>query len=671
MATTDPRPTPQARLAAEALVVALALGLIAGTALLVVLAHRRLGPTPGPPPKRPAAVVAQVPPPPPLAPEPEPPHLPPITAPVDPTPGLVAAIDQRRDAERSASLAADDRASAFDRARRAAAGASASRKRRESIVLSQARRLEQRAGALEAEAEMMALERDVLGRRREQAMADLVRANARTSYAIYPYKGPNGTWRRPIPIECRAGMATIEPDGPAFDVMELSAGFGARTSPLSSALLRRVADIETQRAPDGLRVVPYVLFLVRPDGIRAYYEVRGRLEKLGIDFGYELVDQDWEIDYPSFDDPSIWSPGSRPAPALPGGRPAVAVGAGNGSEARGRGRPGSGRPGELVAEAVGLGEGGGLSDQTGERGGAGLGRGGTGASDRGRPGAQSPGAGLAAAPDPHPGFADPPPGGEGGNGARPRPADGTNPTLPPRGRVAAQRPGEGPATAVAASNSPGTPADPPTVQATPPGPLATIPDPRVQSWADQPTGPANRGARPGSGGRPNSPGTGTGGGGDGDPGPPRLPNFEPAAPRRESADRGTSNNRRSLGALSGMPEVPDFGLTPLAERLLEIVIACGPRGAVVQPGSYRVPRASLGDGRGQLVGTVQAVVRNRQAAEPGLALRPTIRFLVEPGGSDTYRRARAEVFRAGLEWPVSLQVADGDTPSLLGMERWR
>ena len=49
--------------------------------------------------------------------------------------------------------------------------------------------------------------------------------------------------------------------------------------------------------------------MIRPDGVRAYYEARGQLERLGIAFGYELVGDDLAIDYPSANDPMHWSDG--------------------------------------------------------------------------------------------------------------------------------------------------------------------------------------------------------------------------------------------------------------------------------------------------------------------------------------------------------------------------
>ena len=68
----------------------------------------------------------------------------------------------------------------------------------------------------------------------------------------------------------------------------------------------------TERSPDGALIVPYVLFIVRPDGIRPYYEARAQLEQSGITFGYELVEQDWKIDYPDLRDVEEWYDAASP-----------------------------------------------------------------------------------------------------------------------------------------------------------------------------------------------------------------------------------------------------------------------------------------------------------------------------------------------------------------------
>src|SRR5262249_52860070 len=62
--------------------------------------------------------------------------------------------------------------------------------------------------------------------------------------------------------------------------------------------------------PEG----PYVLFLIRPDGIANYYKAMASLKGYQLDFGYELVDEGWTLDFPSDTSVKNASPGM---PAVP------------------------------------------------------------------------------------------------------------------------------------------------------------------------------------------------------------------------------------------------------------------------------------------------------------------------------------------------------------------
>ena len=94
-------------------------------------------------------------------------------------------------------------------------------------------------------------------------------------------------------------------------MMELSPLIHPRSSPVVLAIAREMMHIQQSETPDGAPAVPYLVFLVRPDGIRLYYQARSRLEPLGIAFGYELVEQDLAIDIPNFDDVRTWD-GTKP-----------------------------------------------------------------------------------------------------------------------------------------------------------------------------------------------------------------------------------------------------------------------------------------------------------------------------------------------------------------------
>ena len=57
---------------------------------------------------------------------------------------------------------------------------------------------------------------------------------------------------------------------------------------------------------------------------------------------------------------------------------------------------------------------------------------------------------------------------------------------------------------------------------------------------------------------------------------------------------------------------------------------------------------------------LRTIVQTRRQVDPAIHPRPSIRFLVEPGGGETYRDARRQTMMSGLNWPVALQVSDSD-----------
>ena len=111
-------------------------------------------------------------------------------------------------------------------------------------------------------------ERDVLAKERDALKAALAKADRRSGFAVLPYKGPNGTWRRPIVLECTAGGVKLQPKGPTFTAMDLSPLINPRSSPLVRAIAHEMLHIQASDTPDGAAAVPYLVFLVRPSGIR-------------------------------------------------------------------------------------------------------------------------------------------------------------------------------------------------------------------------------------------------------------------------------------------------------------------------------------------------------------------------------------------------------------------
>ncbi|WP_337175449.1 hypothetical protein [Paludisphaera sp.] len=323
---------------AEVATVALVAACLAGTLNLVISVHRKALQ----PPKV-ASVVPPAPPEPAPTPEPEPepapvqvveqprpaPSPPPEPA-EDPTPKVLAGIAEATAAERAEADRLDREAAGLEQGSKVAAAGAESWRRREMLVKQQLAALDDKARETAREVDAHAARRDVLERERDALKAAVAAAPGEGSYAVLPYQGENGTWRRPIVIECTAGQVTMRPNGPSFTMLELSGLANPRSSPVVVAIARELLKVQNSGSPDGSPVTPYFVFLVRPDGVRSYYELRARLEPLGIAFGYELVDADMEVHVPDYDNLAAWD-GTPTLDAPPSGL------AGGGPDGRGAG----------------------------------------------------------------------------------------------------------------------------------------------------------------------------------------------------------------------------------------------------------------------------------------------------------------------------------------------
>jgi hypothetical protein len=110
---------------------------------------------------------------------------------------------------------------------------------------------------------------------------------------IVPHKGPNGTSRRPVYLECHADGITIQPEGSRITLAQLeNAGYSA--NPLDAALRTiRIHVMQTYGDP----VPPYPLLVVRPDGIDSYGAARMAMRDWDDQFGYELVPAEVKLAY--------------------------------------------------------------------------------------------------------------------------------------------------------------------------------------------------------------------------------------------------------------------------------------------------------------------------------------------------------------------------------------
>jgi hypothetical protein len=816
----------------------LILASLAGSLALVIAIHHRfvtrstlakppvaVVATPAPEPPRPKPIARPT-----EAPQPEvdEPETPPPPPPEDPTPKVVTNLVAAEAEQLLEASKADRKAAALEEARKAAIAESEKWRRRESLVRLQLDSLETKVHQLETQADEYALERDALEKEVDARKALAAQARSRPSTAILPHRGQNGTWRRPIVVECVNGMAILRPQNAGFGLLDLASGFSPATNPFVGAVAREAIRIQGNASPDGQPVTPYIFFLVRPDGIRTYYEARGRLEPLGITFGYELADQDWQIDFPDLDDTQTWD-GSGPAPpprpdplaqlrsrqsgaspaeeeslpnldvSLPGAANPPTRGDGPGNEFTWPSRPKAAptNNGRVSLGGTGSGTGsGGIgnsrgtspSGPSGEDGGSdrlsGLANSGNGYAGPGGSGGRSirypggtSGAGTAdpisgtgsgsGAPNPSGkprelslgGSVTPLPPTTSGNSGSPNAPSGSglnsspsssnpsnagslppvvSPRMPPNvgsGDLVSQPPQSSTANIAEPASpyvlpSPGIPAD--QIAATGGGSTSPPPVSPNQTPPVRHLGPFSRplaeGIDPALIANASNPPPSTAPTDDSDPTQP-----DPVNPGNSSGLSGSTNSNPKAGtgstpmrvigqsdnsvnpAPSGSPQppltlglptpgsppsgMPPIGSPPtmmppidntnpppsskpaprppvsrtnfkMVDRNFEIVVVCNQRGVIVQPGAYRVTVDALRSRDGLLKTEIVALVKAKRTANPKLTIEPRVRFLVQPGGENTYWTARSQFLLAGLDWPMTTQVADRDVLTILPSESW-
>ena len=235
-----------------------------------------------------------------VAPAPEPDPAPAPEPAADPTAPELERLATRAEQQKSAALASDAQVQQQLQETERLRAEKQKWSQRKTLVKGRSRQLDKLVGDLEKSLPTAEQQKASLARVRDEKMKDLVEANAKRgeTYSVSPYKGPSGTWRRPIVVDCSGDSVRVLPDGKIHGSAELGPIPNARAISLVYEVRKKAAELQDEISPDGAPGVPYILFVVRPDGIRHYYQARTLLESTRIAFGYELVGQDWVIDVP-------------------------------------------------------------------------------------------------------------------------------------------------------------------------------------------------------------------------------------------------------------------------------------------------------------------------------------------------------------------------------------
>jgi len=148
------------------------------------------------------------------------------------------------------------------------------------------------------EEELRRVEGQIAEAQQRLAQAQLSAAKRPKSYAIVPYEGPNRTRRRPIYIECRGDAVVLQPENIVFTETDFDEPLGPG-NPLAAAIRAAREQMLLQGSVDPQNAgEPYPLLLIRPTGIAAYDAALAAMKSWGSEFGYELINEDWQLKYP-------------------------------------------------------------------------------------------------------------------------------------------------------------------------------------------------------------------------------------------------------------------------------------------------------------------------------------------------------------------------------------
>jgi hypothetical protein len=118
------------------------------------------------------------------------------------------------------------------------------------------------------------------------------------AFAIIPFDGQNRTYRRPIYLECGTDSVVLQPEGIVFEDRDFEGDLQS-DNPLAAAL-RAAGEHLARSRPNEIGQIgrPYPLLIVKPSSIKKYYEARAAMEAWKDEFGYEMVNEDWDVAFP-------------------------------------------------------------------------------------------------------------------------------------------------------------------------------------------------------------------------------------------------------------------------------------------------------------------------------------------------------------------------------------
>ena len=165
------------------------------------------------------------------------------------------------------------------------------------------RELSTAAGGDSTAQERKAIEQQIAAVQKRLKAAQAAAAGGESKFMVVPFDAQSGTSRRPILIECTAEGLRFLPEDIVIRPDDLE-GFTARVNPLlagSNSLVSYWTAWNLKQPQPARQPEPYVLMLVRPSGTVAYYIAMKMLATLQQPHGYELIEEDTQLQQPPVD----------------------------------------------------------------------------------------------------------------------------------------------------------------------------------------------------------------------------------------------------------------------------------------------------------------------------------------------------------------------------------
>ena len=147
------------------------------------------------------------------------------------------------------------------------------------------------------------IEQQIAAIRKRLKAAQAAAVGGDSKFMVVPFDPQSGTSRRPILIECTAEGLRFIPEDVMIRPDDLE-GFTPRVNPLlagSNSLVNYWTAWNLKQPQPAREPEPYVLMLVRPSGTVAYYIAMRMLTTLKQPHGYELIEEDTQLQQPELD----------------------------------------------------------------------------------------------------------------------------------------------------------------------------------------------------------------------------------------------------------------------------------------------------------------------------------------------------------------------------------